>query len=230
VIVDVGDTLPLSWTPAGGVDAVVVTASLTGPDGSSSALTVTHASTGTYMVAAAFPVAGDWRVVWTSASPNETFVVGVAALPPAETAVWAPDLRKVGSHIPSRTRDVESNEPLGTFTATTYPDADQVGLVIGSAVSVVAGFVGRPVVAAAYPLCETAAALWAAYWVEIGWPGRDGDVSVFDRLRADALLLMGQAKAVNVGAGGGTEDIPDTDGRPDNLPLWSFPPPVRIVL
>jgi hypothetical protein len=230
MIVDVGDTLALTWTPAGGADAALVTAALVAPDGTTSALSVTHVSTGTYAVAAGFPMAGDWRVVWTSTGPEETLVVGVAALLPAETAVWAPDLRKVGSHIPSRTREEGSNEPLGTFTDTTYPDAEQVTLIIGSAVSVVAGFVGRPVVAAAYPLCETVAALWAAYWVEIGWPGRDGDVSVFDRLRADALLLMGQAKAVNVGAGGGTDDIPDVDGRPDVLPMWSFPDPVRVVL
>lgn len=231
MIVDVGDTRALSWVPADGADATLVTAALTAPNGTTSALTVTHVSTGTYAVAAAFPTEGDWRLVWTSTGPAESLVVGVAALLPAETAVWAPDLRKVGSHIPSRTRSL--NDPdvvLGTFSSDTEPTDVQVDQIVGSAVATVAGFVGRPVKPAAYPLCQAAAALWSSYWVELSWPGRDADVSVFGRLRDDAILLMNQAKAVNVGAGGGTDDVPDVDGLPDVMPTWCFPPAIPVIL
>ncbi len=140
------------------------------------------------------------------------------------TIPWAPTLAKVGAHIQSRTRHVETNIALGTFTANTYPTDVQVSEVIRSAVSMVQGKVGTPIVAAAYDLCETAAALWSAYWTELTFPERDSDVTVYLQLRADALLLMEQAEAVNIGAGGGTQDPPDEDGLANNeLSSYYFP-------
>ena len=139
------------------------------------------------------------------------------------TIPWAPTLAKVGSHIQSRTRHVETNVALGTFTADTYPTDVQVTEIIRSAVSMAQGKVGTPTVAAAYNLCETAAALWSGYWVELTFPDRDANVAVYQQLRADALLLMDQARAVNLGGGGGTDGEPDVDGLPDRYSSYFFP-------
>lgn len=143
---------------------------------------------------------------------------------------WAPDLARVGAHIPSRTRSMLTNEPLGTFTADTYPTDAQATKVLQDAVATVAGMVGAPIADAAYDLCGASAALWAAYWVELAWPDRDANVSVYQQLRADALLLIEQAKAVNLGAGGGQQDPPDADGLPDRLSSYSFPPVYRCLI
>lgn len=224
----VGDVLTVQWVPVDGtgtpVTPAAVTATVASPTG---ATPVAVTGTGPYQATVVFTTTGDWAVTWTSTSPDLTSTEAFAVLPVPQTASWAPSLRKVGSHIPSRTRSVETGDPTGTFDALTVPDGDQVTVIIGSATAVVAGVVGRPVVPAAMPLCETAAALWSAYWVELAWPGRDADVSVFGRLRDDAVMLMEQAKAVNLGAGGGTEGTPDTDGVPNVSSSWSFPPPPR---
>lgn len=234
MIVDVGDAPTVTWhvrddggTP---IDPALVTATLTDPVGAVTVLTVGHPGVGEYTVTPAFTAAGAWVVTWTSTNPGAVHVDAFAATLPGEAPVWSPDLRRVGSHIPSRTRDQTTGEPVGTFTDDTYPTGDQVEQIITSAVAAVAGQVGRPVVPAAHPLCETAAALWAAYWVELAWPDRDGNVSVFARLRDDAVMLTEQAKSVNVGAGGGTDGTPDDDGVPDQLPLYSFPPARCVIL
>lgn len=235
MIVDVGDARTVTWHPldddGNPADPASVAVTLTAPGGAVTTLTYAHPAVGDYRVTPVFTAAGGWLVTWTSTDPADVHVDAFAALLPAEAAVWAPDLRKVGSHIPSRTRDVVTNEPQGTFSGDTYPTGEQVALIIGSAVAAVAGLVGRPVAAAANPLCETAAALWAAYWVELAWPDRDANVSVFQRLRDDAVMLTEQARAVNVGAGGGTDGQPDEDGIPDRLSSWSFPPaPPELIL
>lgn len=230
MIVDVGDAPVLVWRitdPDTGqpVDADSVTVSLTPPTGSVIPLTPVNAGPGVWQVTAPITAAGAWRLRWTSVGPAQQDEVGLFAVGAGESAPWAPDLRRVGGHIPSRTRSLVSNDPLGTFTADTAPTGEEVSRIISSAVAMVAGMVGTPIVPAAFRLCETAAALWAAYWVELSAPERDADVSVYGRLRDDALLLTEQAKAVNLGAGGGNVDPPDGDGVPDRLVSFSFPCP-----
>lgn len=229
MLADVGDTPIITkvYRDEGGAlfDPSTVSSTLKAPNGTTGApWTPTRLSLGTFQAAPYLSVTGDWVLTFTATGPSDVFETGIFAKPLGETAVWAPDLRKVGSHIPSRTRDEVTNEPLGTFTDTTNPNDVQVESVIGSAVAAVGGLVGKPIVPAAYALCQAATALWAAYWVELAWPDRDANVSVYQQLRADALLLIEQAKAVNLGAGGGTQDPPDEDGLPDSaLSSFCFP-------
>lgn len=229
MLVDAGDTTTLTrrlLTDDGApYDAVTVIATLKAPDGTVTTLAISHPSVGVYQAPVPTPVPGDWLLTWTSTGPAQVEQVAIAALPAGSAAPWAPDLRAVGAHIPSRTRTVEGdNDPLGTFTDLTSPTGDVVASVIGSAVSIVTGMVGLPVVAAAYPLCQAAAALWAAYYVELGFPERDADVSVYSNLRADALMLCEQAEKINAAAGGGSVIPPDEDGVITGLSSFSFPP------
>jgi hypothetical protein len=76
---------------------------------------------------------------------------------------------------------------------------------------------------AAYPLLAAAAALRAAYWVEVAYPERDADVAVYDRLKADAEAMAKDAAAANRAAGGGTSL--DPSGELVTLTVHGFPDP-----
>lgn len=228
MLADVGDAPTITWSIRDDEDQPVVPASVTAtlraPDGTSASLAVASVEPGDYTAQPLLTVAGDWLITFTAVGPADVNFVAIAALPAGAAAAWAPSLRQVGNHIPSRTRSETSNEPYGTFNDDTHPTGESVSGLIGSAVAAVGGMVGHPVVSAAYPLCQAAAALWAAYWVELSFPDRDANVSVYARLREDAILLTTQAEAVNVGAGGGTVDPPDEDGVANNgLSSYYFP-------
>lgn len=239
MIVDVGDTPTLTWRLRDDADQPIVptlvAASLRSPLGVVTALPVGSDGPGNYTVQPYIGSVGEWLILWTATEPGQVEAIGIAAVPPGESAVWAPDLRQVAAHIPSRTRSQDYygsdvNKPLGTFSEATAPTGEEVSRLIDAAVTVVAGTVGRPVAQPAHSLCSTAAALWAAYWVELGWPERDADISLATRLREDALMLTETAKGVNVGAGGGSDGQPDPDGLPDRLVSYSFPPPGRPLI
>ena len=137
---------------------------------------------------------------------------------------WAPTLQAVAVHIPTRTREVgnvESNDYALTFNANTTPTDAEVLLLIGKGCTVVTGQTGLPVVTAAEEYCTLAAALWAAYWVEIGYPERDADVAVYEKLRVDAEAATKAAVGFNDASGGGWS----TDPTPadTNLVVGSFP-------
>ena len=229
MIATVGATPTLTWQhrdPLTGepLDPATVTATLTGPDRPATMLAVTRVTAGDYTVTPTLDTSGDWLIAWTSTGPDENDEVGVYAVPEPSAAGWAPTLRDVAIRIQSRTRQVDTdNEPAGTFNDTTYPTGDGVQLLIESAVSVVAGYLGTPIKPAAYRLASTAAVLWAAYWVELSFPERDADVAIYQQLRVDADTFTKQAVAVNLGAGGGMDGQPDTNGTPDVLPQYSFP-------
>lgn len=228
MLADVGDAPTVKWSLRDDEgDPIVpasVTATLRAPDGTVATIAVASADPGDYAAQPLLSVAGDWLVTFTAVGPADVKFVAIAALPAGAAAAWSPSLRDVGNHIPSRTRSETTNEPYGTFNDDTAPTGESVSGLIGAAVATVGGMVGTPVVAPAYPLCLAAAALWAAYWVELSFPDRDGNVSVYARLRDDAFLLTEQAKAVNIGAGGGTVDPPDEDGLANNgLSSYYFP-------
>ena len=142
--------------------------------------------------------------------------------------VWAPLLTEVAVHILSRTRDATTNDPAGTFNTNTAPTADQVTTLIEQACTLVTSRTGLPVmdaVAEVTDACKLAAALWAAYWVELSHPERDADVSVYEQIRADAEAATTAAVALNTAAGGGATIDPPDDGTAGSaaLPLYSFP-------
>ena len=140
--------------------------------------------------------------------------------------VWAPSLTQVGAHIPTRTREVGvDNQYTGTFTTETYPTAAQVLLLLADACDLVAAKVGTPIMPAAYPALRVAATLRTAFDVELGYPERDADVAVYDRLLTEADAAVEAAGDANRAAGGGT----DLDGAGEVVTLVSFgfpdPPP-----
>lgn len=224
-----GDAPVVEYTltdPATGAPVTAtVTATLTDPTGTVTALTPTNPSTGVYRAVPALAADGVWVVTWTASGPVtdvQTVSLFVGDSPADEP--WAPTLRQVAAHIPTRTREVGvDNTYSGTFTAGTYPTAEQVTTIIGHACAWAEGKAGVPVVAAAYPILSAAAALRAAYWVELAYPERDADVSVYDRFRVDADDLAVSAAQVNRAAGGG--GTTDDEGRPDVLAQYEFPDP-----
>jgi hypothetical protein len=140
---------------------------------------------------------------------------------------WAPSLQQVGSHVPSRTRSVTTNDPLGTFSDDTAPTGTDVTQLIADACTHVQALTGLPVPAEATGQAQLAAALWAAYWVELGWPERDADVSVASQLRTDAEAATKAAVALVTVTGGATtvDPTPGDAALPSHTfldpPLWA---------
>jgi hypothetical protein len=213
-----------STVPPTEIDGTV-TATVAFNGAAAASLPVTHASLGRYYVTPTLPTEGDYVVTITTTAPiNDVATYALAALPAGELSpAWAPALDDVAAHIPSRTREVGTdNLYTETFTADTTPTSDTVSILIGKACAWVASQAGLPVVTAAYPACAVAASLWAAYWVEIGFPERDGDVAVYDRLRKDAEAATKNAATVNLAAGGGAQ-LPSTDPTAGMAPKGTFP-------
>jgi len=136
---------------------------------------------------------------------------------------WTPSLEQVADHISTRSRDTTtpgSDALLGTFNATTTPTGEQAGRVIASAVGVVLGAVGGTVPASpAYlaVMAGYAASLRAAADIELAYPDRDADVSVYEQLDQRAKdTLERLIEAIN-DAGSGTEG--------SLLPQYAFPDP-----
>ena len=142
---------------------------------------------------------------------------------------WAPTLAQVAVHIPTRTREVgAADDYAGTFNASTTPTSAEVTELVAQACTFVTSRTGLPIVTTPTEVpdtCALAAALWAAYWVELAYPERDADLAVYDRLRTDAEAATKAAVALNTAAGGGaTTDPPDGGGTASTaLPSHSFP-------
>lgn len=137
---------------------------------------------------------------------------------------WAPTLTQIANHIPTRTREIGvSDSYAGTFTADTTPTATQVTALIDDACVWAAAPAGTPIVTAAHEYLRLAATLWTAYQVELAYPERDADVTVYDRFRIDAEAARETAAAVNRANGGGA-DV-DGDGEPPVLAVYEFPDP-----
>jgi hypothetical protein len=136
---------------------------------------------------------------------------------------WAPTTAGVALHIPSRTRQVGTDDSYAyDFTVNTTP-TNTVGVqLVDRACTKVLSVTGTPIVTAGEAGCALAAELWAAYWVELGFPERDGDVQVYDQIRKDAEAATAAAAALNTAAGGGTDNDP-TPGD-TALVVASFPP------
>jgi len=213
------------------VDAdLTPTATLTDPDGATTALVVAHPEVGVYRVAPALVAAGEWTVTWTAtiSAAVQTEAHTLLAVVPGEDGweapVWTPTLADVADHIPTRTRPTAewagSDAMLGTFTAATTPTDEQAARLIRRATAWVEGVIGAPVAATVRQLASAAAALRAAYWVELAYPERDADVAVYDRLREEAAAALLSATAQNAAAGA---VAPTPPGVPDDLVSFSFP-------
>ncbi|MER7500446.1 hypothetical protein AB0L05_27690 [Nonomuraea pusilla] len=138
---------------------------------------------------------------------------------------WAPSLEQVADHIPTRTRSTAAapgdDTLLNTFTAQTTPTDEQARRHISGACAEVLGAIGGDVPATPSflaRLASEAAALRAAADIELAYPSRDADISVYQQLdqRAkDALQRLISA-------------VDDQGAGPEGslLPVWSMPEPV----
>lgn len=234
-MINVGDPAEFTYSLDGTVPELagtVVTGSLTYPGGSVSPLAVINETLGRWVASWTFTEPGEYFVSFTAAGSlldheKRAVLVVDPAVPgrSLEPPAWAPTLEDVAAHIPTRTREVGvSDEYLRTFTDDTTPTAGEVDILIGHACAWVTGRVGTPIAAVATPACRVAAALWAAYWVELAYPERDADVQVYDRLRPDAEDATTAAGGLNDAAGGGDET--DSDPMKSLLTVHSFPLPV----
>ena len=210
------------------VDATV-TATSTSPAGDVTTLTPTHPGIGRWMVVPPLPTTGEWLITWTAVgagiSDSETVRLYVldATQDTVARPVWAPALADVAVHIPTRTREIGvDNDPCGTFTDDTTPTGAAVAVLIDHACAWVTGTVGIPVLPGAFQAAQVAAALWAAYWVELGYPERDADVAVYEKLRVDAAAAAKNAEALNLASGGASDLDPGTSHI---LATHSFPDP-----
>ncbi|MEV0584103.1 hypothetical protein [Nonomuraea sp. NPDC050310] len=136
---------------------------------------------------------------------------------------WAPTLEHVADHIPTRTRDRNapgSDVLLMTFTASTTPTDEQAWRYIAGAVAWTLAGIGGVLSATPLHLADLAtrtAALRAAADIELAYPDRNADVSVYEQLNQrakDALKVL--VDGCN-DAGGGTEG--------NLVPIYSFPDP-----
>lgn len=134
------------------------------------------------------------------------------------TEPWAPTLEEVAGHIPTRTRDTlhpGSDAFTNTFTDTTTPTESQAQRITDAAVATVAGTVGT-VTTALQPLARDAAGWRAAADIELAYPQREADVTVYEQLDARAKDALTRLVTVAEDDGGG----PDA-----TLPVWCFPDP-----
>jgi hypothetical protein len=134
------------------------------------------------------------------------------------TEPWAPNLEEVAGHIPTRTRDAAtpgSDAFKNTFTDTTTPTESQAQRITDAAVATVAGAVGVVTTKLA-PLARDAAGWRAAADIELAYPQREADVTVYDQLNARAKDALARLLETAEEQGG---------GQVATLPVWSFPEP-----
>ena len=138
----------------------------------------------------------------------------------AET--WEPTLEQVATRIPTRTRDATTPGDDGllvTFNAQTTPTDEQAGRFIDAAVIEVLSAAGTvPALPARLGQMAGDAAAWrAAADIELAYPQRDGDRSLYELLDARAKDAMTRLISAVDDAGSGPEG--------SLLPVWSFPAP-----
>lgn len=134
------------------------------------------------------------------------------------TETWAPSLEEVAGHIPTRTRDAStpgSDAFSNTFSATTTPTEDQAQRITNAATATVKGAVGV-VTALLEPLARDAAGWRAAADIELAYPQREADVSVYQQLDDRAKLALARLLETAEEQGG---------GQVATLPVWAFPDP-----
>lgn len=192
------------------------------PDGTTFVGTVANDSTGKYHADFAVTAAGVWRWEFditgavTGSEPGSLYVSALWAGP----VPYVPQLRQVADYVPTRTVPVDtpgSMVPLGTFDSTTVPNDEAVDRLAKAAASWVAAKAGV-VDPTLYDLAQATAAVRAAAFVELAYPTRDGDASVYAALFAQADSMLAELLAANASTGGTVPGV-------GLLPVWSFPDP-----
>jgi hypothetical protein len=231
-VFDVGDPinarLSLGVVPDG---TTMVTVAVTRPDGTAIAPPTVIGPVNVMEYTAQFTasMAGDWLVVWTVVGTGQGVqakVFNVRALPSSSNTrpVWAPFLSDVGDFVPHKTRDLTGGVDLilGTFTGATTPTDEQAHRILDGAITMVAGVTDLAGTAvgqlspALYPLARRAAAIRAAADIELAFPERTTDMSVYSALNARALAELASLQAAATHTGTGPVEA---------TPVWDFPDP-----
>jgi len=218
----VGDYVPLNLFIPNGDGSTTVTATYSYTGGGGGTVTpapVTSDGGMTWTASVQVTSVGTWTVEWSIAGSGagvEPFTFYVDNLPPVP---WAPSLRDVADLIPARTvpLDTATDNPHNTFDTNTVPSGEQVARIIQTAVRWVVGKTGTMPVEV-YGQAGDVAALRAAGLVELGYPVREGDVSIADTLlrQADSALVE---LVATVSAQG------DADPSLTLMPVGYFPQP-----
>jgi hypothetical protein len=222
---DIGDVARTRVTVRdanGALTNATVTHSFQRPDLTTGVGTVVNDGTGLYHADIALTAAGTWRWEFditgavTGSEPGALVVVAQWSTP----VPWVPSLRNVADYVPTRTVPVDtpgSMTPLGTFNSTTVPTDEMVDRIAKGAASWVSSKAGV-VDPDLYEFATSVAAVRAAAFVELAYPTRDGDASVYEELfkQSDAGL------AALIVANGAAGETPPGEGL---LPQWSFPDP-----
>lgn len=137
------------------------------------------------------------------------------------TSDWPVSVAAVGSVLRARTRDTQGNE-VGTFTADTRPTADQVTLLLNTAVGDLAAAVGTDLPEKLWPQAAVVAAYKGAMLVELSYfpeqvaTGR----SPYEQIRELYLEALRSLTASIDDAGG---HVPGgAPGVPEE-PVYAFP-------
>ncbi|MFI6793676.1 hypothetical protein ACIBG4_40730 [Nonomuraea sp. NPDC050383] len=140
----------------------------------------------------------------------------------AET--WQPSLEQVADHIPTRTRSAAAapgdDSMLGTFNGSTTPTDEQATRQIVAAVAEVLAAVGGTIPALPAhlaALASEAAALRAAADIELAYPDRQADVSVYEQLDRRAIAALQRL----------IDGVNDAGSGPEGalMPVWAMPDP-----
>lgn len=237
-IFDPADKVPLRVETRNAAQALVTTGSVvftvTAPNGTAgSGVAATETSTGLWDVdidLTTSPYLGQpgqyvWRAVATGAVAGEFGGWFIVRARRTAGPVWTPELDAVADWIPARTLSSIATpgleEYLGTFTSTTTPTDEQASRQIVNAVGHVQSRVGVTVDPALYDQARAATACLAAAYVELSYPTRDADLNTYDRLLAQANVMLDELVDANVAATGNPGSLGQT-----LLPQWSYPDPV----
>lgn len=233
--VGVGDieTPTLDVTPADGTTDGTLT--VTAPDGTETtpAVTAGAPADGTVTLTAAavtYDQAGRWVLHWDvtgTGAGAEDQVVYVVASPTAGGPTWTPGRSRVANYLPGRTLVASQNGGntyVRSFDSTTNPPGVVVDRLIADAVAWVTTAAGT-IDETLYESAATAAAMYAASNVELGYPDREvsvkqSGINLSEELLRRATLLRDDLVRANASAGA----IP-VDAASQLLPVYSFPDP-----
>jgi hypothetical protein len=212
-VFDLGDPivsrLTLGVTPDG---TTIPSIMIYRPDGTSFSPSITGPTVQDYTAPFTAAQSGDYVAVWSITGTGagvQSKVYNVRSLPsPSNTRPsWAPFLSEVGDYAPNKTRDITpgSNIIFGTFNGLTQPDDGQVQRMLDKVCTGIISVLGNVSVtqgpqAAAYAAVRTAAD------IELAWPERAADLTLYNALttRADA-------------------EFKKLDELSTNVPIYSFP-------
>jgi hypothetical protein len=216
-VFDLGDPitsrLSLGVTPDG---TTAVAIAVYKPDGTlvSPTPTITGPAAQDYTAPFVASQSGDYVAVWTVTGTGAGIsakVYNVRPLPsPSNTRpIWTPFLSEVGDYAPNKTRDtsVGSDIIFGTFNGLTKPDDGQAQRMLDKVCTGIISAFGI-IAPSMYAQAAALACLRTAADIELAWPERPGDLTIYNALKIRIDFEWEQL-----------EDLSS------NVPIYDFPDP-----